>query len=105
MLDAMADGGIHRPPRPRGPDPEPRDLPGPTRPDRISIWPVEAERYGIDVLFHGAVGFKRADQIHRSLQDAGVPAQLRQEPGNGWIVRFGPVERREMLEVLNGYVW
>jgi hypothetical protein len=101
----MPDGGIHKPPRPQGPEPEPPQLPGPTRPDKISIWPVEAERYGIDVLFHGAVGFKRADQIHRSLVDAGVPALLRQEPENGWIVRFGPVERRQMLDVLNGYVW
>jgi hypothetical protein len=57
------------------------------------------------VLFHGAVGFKRADQVHRSLQDAGVAALLRQEPDNGWIVRFGPVSREEMLQVLNGYVW
>ena len=101
----MPDRGIHRPPRPQGPEPGPRDLPGPTRPDKISIWPVEADRFGIDVLFHGAVGFKRADLIHRSLADSGVPAQLRQEPDNGWIVRFGPVGREQMLSVLNGYVW
>lgn len=101
----MADRGIHRPPRPQGPDPEEPKLLGPTRPDKISIWPVEADRFGIDVLFHGTVGFKRADQIHRSLVDSGVGCQLRQEQDNGWIVRFGPVERHEMLEVLNGYVW
>jgi len=81
------------------------ELPGPTRPDRISIWPVEGDRYGIDVLYHGAVGFKRADQVQRQLEDAGVPATLRQERDSGWIVRFGPVERDEMLAVLNGYVW
>lgn len=80
-------------------------LPGPTRPDRIAIWPVEDDRYGIDVLYHGAVGFRRADQIQRQLQDAGVTAQLRQERDGGWIVRFGPVGRDEMLAVLNGYVW
>ncbi len=103
--DRVPDGGIHRPPRPQEPPAEPRPLPGPTRPDKISIWPVEAKRYGIDVLFHGAVGFKRADQIHRSLLAASVPALLRQERDNGWIVRFGPVEREQMLTVLNGYVW
>lgn len=96
--------GIHRPPR-ANPEPPPRELPGPTRPDKISIWPAEGERYGIDVLFHGVVGFKRADQIHRSLLDAGVQAQLRQEQDRGWIVRFGPVDRAQMLAVLNGYVW
>ena len=97
--------GIHRPPRPRGPDPEPRALPGPTRPDKISIWPAEDERFGIDVLFHGVVGFKRADQVRRALQGAGVAAQVRQERDNGWVVRFGPVGREEMLAVLNGFVW
>ena len=43
--------------------------------------------------------------MHRALQDAGVAAQLRQERDNGWIVRFGPVGREQMLAVLNGYVW
>ena len=57
------------------------------------------------MLFHGAVGFKRADQIYQGLVDAGVPALLHRERDNGWIVRFGPVGREEMLSVLNGYVW
>jgi hypothetical protein len=82
-----------------------RDLPGPTRPDKISIWPVELHRFGIDVLYHGAVGFRRADQVQRQLTDSGVAATLRQEHGDGWIVRFGPVERTQMLTVLNGFVW
>jgi hypothetical protein len=80
-------------------------LPGPTRPDKISIWPVEDDRYGIDVLYHGVTGFRRADQVQRQLDDIGVVATLRQEGDAGWIVRFGPVGRSEMLAVLNGYVW
>ncbi|MTD43480.1 hypothetical protein GKE82_03975 [Conexibacter sp. W3-3-2] len=96
--------GIYRhvPPErePRGPQ-----LPGPTRPDRISIWPVEVDRFGIDVLFHGAAGFRRAEVIDRQLRDAGVTVSLRQDGVDAWIVRFGPVSRDEMLEVLNGYVW
>ena len=96
--------GIHRhvPPErePWGPQ-----LPGPTRPDRISIWPVEVDRFGIDVLFHGAAGFRRAETIERQLRDAKVSVSLRQEPDDGWVVRFGPVSRDQMLEVLNGYVW
>lgn len=82
-----------------------RDLPGPTRPDKISIWPVERDRFGIDVLYHGATGFRRADQVQRQLVDSGVVATLRQEHGDAWIVRFGPVERGQMLTVLNGFVW
>jgi hypothetical protein len=83
----------------------PDPLPGPTRPDKISIWPVEEDRFGIDVLYHGATGFRRADQVQRQLEQAGVTAVLRQEKGEGWIVRFGPVGRSEMLTVLNGFVW
>jgi hypothetical protein len=85
--------------------PPPRELPGPTRPDRISIWPVEDDRFGIDVLYHGAAGFRRADWVHRQLEASGVAALLRQEADRGWIVRFGPVARQEMLTVLNGFVW
>lgn len=96
--------GIHRPP-PARPPAEPPTLPGPTRPDRISIWPVEGDEYGIDVLYHGVTGFRRADQVQRQLEAAGVPAALRQELGEGWVVRFGPVGREEMLAVLNGFVW
>ena len=96
--------GVHRNVPPREPDGEPA-LPGPTRPDRISIWPVETDRYGIDVLFHGVAGFRRADTIQRQLEAGGVASSLRQEPGGGWTVRFGPVTRDEMLTILGGYVW
>ncbi len=96
--------GIHRH---VPPDPDPREphLPGPTRPDRISIWPVEVDRFGIDVLFHGDAGHRRAVTIQRQLEHAAVAVGLRQEDVDGWVVRFGPVSREEMLEVLNGYVW
>jgi len=86
-------------------DPPRSTLPGPTRPDRISIWPVEVDRFGIDVLFHGAAGFRRAETVVRQLRDAKVEASLRQEGDDGWIVRFGPISRDAMIEVLNGYVW
>lgn len=89
---------------PRPPDPE-VELPGPTRPDRISIWPVEDDRYGIDVLYTGAIGFRRADQVVRQLEATGVGATLRQEADRGWLVRLGPVDRATMLAALNGYVW
>jgi hypothetical protein len=77
----------------------------PTRPDKLSIWPTEDERFGIDVLYLGAQGHRRADVVARQIEAAGVAVVLRQEGENGWIVRFGPVSREEMLTVLNGYVW
>jgi hypothetical protein len=77
----------------------------PTRPDKLSIWPTEDERFGIDVLYLGPQGHRRADVVARQIEAAGVAVLLRQEGENGWIVRFGPVGREEMLTVLNGYVW
>ena len=77
----------------------------PTRPDRLSIWPTEDETFGIDVLYTGAQGFKRADVVKRQIESVGLAATLRQDGERGWVVRFGPVSREDMLTVLNGYVW
>jgi hypothetical protein len=77
----------------------------PTRPDKLSIWPTEDDRFGIDVLYLGPQGHRRADVVFRQIEAAGLVAALREEGDNGWVVRFGPVSREEMLSVLNGYVW
>jgi hypothetical protein len=40
---------------------------GPVRaPDRLSIWPVEGGRYGIDAHYHGHTGIERADGQQRA---------------------------------------
>lgn len=78
---------------------------GPTRPDRITIWPVEDGRYGIDVAYRGTVGFRRAEVVERHLRAAGVPVTFLQEPDGAWAVRFGPVDRDAMLTALNSVVW
>jgi hypothetical protein len=77
----------------------------PTRPDKLSIWPTEDERFGIDVLYLGPQGHRRAEIVVRQIEAAGLAVALRSEGESGWIVRFGPVSREEMLAVLNGYVW
>jgi hypothetical protein len=77
----------------------------PTRPDKLSIWPTDDERFGIDVLYVGAQGHRRAEVVFRQIEAAGLPVALRQEGETEWIVRFGPVSREDMLAVLNGYVW
>jgi hypothetical protein len=77
----------------------------PTRPDRLSIWPTEEETFGIDVLYTGAQGWKRADVVKRQIESLGLDVTMRQEGERGWIIRFGPVSREDMLTVLNGYVW
>lgn len=77
----------------------------PTRPDRLSIWPTEHDSFGIDVLYTGAIGLKRAEVVKGQIEKLGLDVTLRQEGDRGWVIRFGPVSRDDMLTVLNGYVW
>lgn len=81
------------------------ELPTPTRPDKISIWPISDNEFGIDVVYRGATGYKRADVVLRQLRAVGATANLTQEPDQAWSVRFGPIDRTAMLQVLNGIVW
>jgi len=92
-------GGTPAPPVPVNADGRP------TRPDKLSIWPAEDERFGIDVLYLGPQGRRRAEVVRRQIDEAGLAVSVRQEGESGWIVRFGPVSREDMLTVLNGYVW
>jgi len=77
----------------------------PTRPDKLSIWPTDEETFGIDVLYLGPQGARRAEVVRRQIASAGLSVAVREEGESGWIVRFGPVSRADMLTVLNGYVW
>jgi hypothetical protein len=45
---------------------------GPTRPDRLTIWPVEGDQFGIDVRWSGATGNRRATVVARLLSDPGA---------------------------------
>ena len=77
----------------------------PTRPDKLSIWPTDDERFGIDVLYRGAEGFTRAESVHRYLGTNDVASGFRQEPDGAWGIRFGPVSRDDMVIMLNAVVW
>jgi hypothetical protein len=56
----------------------------PTRPDRLSIWPMDDERFGIDVLYLGAQGYRRADVVKRQIEELGLVAAMRQD-GDGYV--------------------
>ena len=69
-----------------GPDDFARTAPG--VPDRVSVWPLEAGRFGIDVTYEGATGYELASRHEASLTNAGIPYSFRQEMGGGWTVRL-----------------
>ena len=81
------------------------DAVGPTRPDRLTIWPLE-EGFGIDVRWSGGQGNRRATVVRGLLQDAGVKARLSQDlDGRGWELRVGPVPGEDVARLIDQFVW
>ena len=59
-------------------------------PDRLSVWPVEGGRYGIDAHYHGHTGIQRADGQEDRLSRVGVSATVKRDE-NGALIRIGPL--------------
>lgn len=78
---------------------------GPTRPDRLTIWPVEGDLFGFDVRWGGAAGNRRATVVARLLSDAGIRGKLTQSVDGAWEVRVGPVPGGEVAQVIDRFVW
>jgi hypothetical protein len=74
-------------------------------PDRLTIWPVDDGRYGLDATFQGASGYERA-QIHRTeLEHHGVSHTFRQELNGAWTLRFGPLPAADIARALSAFVY
>lgn len=78
---------------------------GPTRPDRLTIWPVENDGFGIDVRWGGPEGHRRANVVRHQLEQAGMRGRLTQELDGGWTVRVGPVPGDEVAKVIDSFIW
>jgi hypothetical protein len=78
---------------------------GSLRPNRVSIWPTDDGRYGVDFTYHGPTGYVDAERAEVVLGEAGVRTQFRQELDQAWTVRFGPIERDDMRALLDRYAW
>lgn len=74
-------------------------------PDRLTIWPVDDGRYGLDATFQGASGYERADQHHEELDRREVPHRFRQELDGGWTLRFGPLRAVDAADALAAFVY
>jgi hypothetical protein len=79
---------------------------GPTRPDRLTIWPVETGRFGVDVEWRGAAGNRRATVAHGMLDEAGIEHRLRQSvDGQSWTLRVGPIPGDEVMRLIDDFLW
>jgi len=59
-------------------------------PDRLSVWPMEGGRYGIDAHYHGITGRERAYVQQSRLAKQGLDASV-QHDGDGGLIRIGPL--------------
>ena len=48
-------------------------------PDKLTIWPVDDGRYGLDATFQGASGYQRAEHHEQELSRRGLPYRFIQE--------------------------
>lgn len=80
------------------------DFPAGPVADRLSIWPMDDGRYGLDATFQGASGFERAESHRELLEASGVEFSFRQELGGAWTLRFGPLQAVQVSAALSAFV-
>ncbi len=72
--------------------------------DRLTLWPVDDGRYGLDAVFQGASGFERCDQARSALEAVGARCKLIQNMDNSWSLRFGPLAAHEVGKAISAFV-
>ena len=61
-------------------------------PDRLTLWPVEGGRFGLDAVFSGAFGKTYAQEHRAALKAGGLKASLKHDrPAQTWTLRMGPL--------------
>jgi hypothetical protein len=74
-------------------------------PDRLTIWPIDDGRYGLDATFQGETGYERALKHRELLEEEGVPHAFRQELDGAWTLRFGPLPAADVAVALGAFVY
>lgn len=86
-----------------GPDRLPVN-PGPV-PDKLTIWPVDDGRYGLDASFQGASGHERAAIHEAELSRRGVHYAFKQDLDGAWTLRLGPLPAAAVAQALAAFVY
>lgn len=72
--------------------------------DKLSLWPVDDGRYGLDAVFQGASSFERCEAHKAALDELGVKCTLLQNLDNSWTLRFGPLTAHEASGAVVAFV-
>lgn len=83
-----------------------RDLVVPVGPvaDKLTLWPVDDGRYGVDAVFQGASGFTRCEEHKAALATAGVQCKVLQNLDNSWSLRLGPLTALETGQAISAFI-
>ena len=80
------------------------DFPAGPVADKLTLWPVDDGRYGLDAVFQGASGYERCE-IHRdALQGADVNCRIVQNLDDSWSLRLGPLRGVDVAKALAAFV-
>ena len=85
------------------------DRPALPPPDRVTLWPVEGGRFGLDATFSGAFGKDYAKEHRAALKAAGLKASLRHDRAadrfdDTWTLRMGPLTADAARAAVEGFL-
>jgi hypothetical protein len=80
------------------------DFPAGPVADRLTLWPVDDGRYGLDAVFQGVTGYERCETHREALEAAGVRCSLVQGLDDSWSLRFGPLTALEVAKAIGAFV-
>lgn len=72
--------------------------------DKLTLWPVDDGRYGLDAVFQGATGYERCEVHERAMAAAGVACRLVQGLDNSWSLRLGPLTAHEAGRAISAFI-
>ena len=73
-------------------------------PDRLTLWPVDDGRYGLDATFQGATGYTNAEIHETAMRVAGVRYDFRQELDGAWTLRLGPFPAAQARQAIDSFL-
>lgn len=80
------------------------DFPSGPVADKLTLWPMDDGRYGLDAVFQGASGFERCEQHRIALLTAGAECSLVQGLDGTWSLRLGPLTAHQVGKAITAFL-
>jgi hypothetical protein len=80
------------------------DIPAGPVADKLTLWPVDDGRYGLDAVFQGSTGHERCEEHRAALDTAGVKCRVVQGMDDSWSLRLGPLTAHEAGRAVSAFV-